>query len=291
MKKYILFLIAAISVLACGRFGNKPHKQKNKERIICISKQYSEIIYALGSQKDIVAVDLSSTYPNEIKKLPTIGYHRALSIESILAFKPTLILHDDNIGPDHVVNQLEKLKIPMKTFGKQEETIDGTCTLIRAMGSYFGKQKLAASLCEKLKKDMSKVLNETKKYAKKPKVLIIHYGRASNVYLVMTKKSTAAKMIEWSGGELAVNGENGMKQISPEVIAKADPDIILLTDFGYSLLNNGKGISKLPGISSTKAFKKNHIFRIEEHDLVYLGPRTGENVLLIQKLIHQNENQ
>lgn len=291
MKKYILFLIAAFSVIACGRFGNKAHKQKNKESIICISKQYSEIIFALGAQKNIVAVDLSSTYPNEIKKLPTVGYHRALSAESILAFKPTLILHDDNIGPDHVVGQLEKLHIPMKTFGKHEETIDGTYTLIRDMGNYFGKQKVAESLCDKLKKDMSKVLKETKQYTKKPKVLIIHYGRASNVYLVMTKKSTAAKMIEWSGGKLAVQGEKGMKHLSPEVIAKADPDIILLTDFGYSLLNNGKGISKLPGISSTKAFKNKYIFRVEEHDLVYLGPRTGENVLLIQKLIHPNENQ
>ncbi len=286
MKNNIIIFLLAIQLTSCGRFGNQDEKKNNEERIVCISKQYSEIIFALGAQENIVAVDLSSTYPTEIKQLPTIGYHRALSTETILSMKPTLILHDNNIGPEHVVNQLEELEIPMKTFGDYLPTIDGTDSLIREMGSYFRKEKEAALLCKKLKTDMEKALAETKKYSKTPKVLIIHFGRASNVYLVMTQKSTAAKMLEWAGGVMAVNDKRGMKQLSPEVVAAANPDIILLTDFGYDRLSNGNEIEKLPGISSTKAFRNNHIFRIEEHDLVYLGPRTGENVLLIQKLIH-----
>jgi iron complex transport system substrate-binding protein len=105
----------------------------------------------------------------------------------------------------------------------------------------------------------------------------------------MTQKSTAAKLVEWAGGIMALEDEKGMKQLSPELIAAANPDVILLTDFGYDRLENGQQIQQLPGISSTNAFKNNRIFRIEEHDLVYLGPRTGENVLLINQLIHQNE--
>jgi iron complex transport system substrate-binding protein len=117
---------------SCGRFGNKDEKQESKERIVCISKQYSEIIFALEVQENIVAVNLSSTYPSEKKKLPTIRYHRALSAETILAMKPTLILHDNNIGPEHVVSQLEKLEIPMKNFGNYQPTIEET-------DSKFGK--------------------------------------------------------------------------------------------------------------------------------------------------------
>lgn len=290
MKNNILLLLFAFAVLSCDRFSNKNEKEENQQRIVCISKQYSEIIFGLGAQKDIVAVDLSSTYPPEIKKLPTIGYHRALSSETILAMKPTCILHDNNIGPEHVVKQLEELKIPMKVFGKYQSTIEGTDSLIREMGSYFKKEVEADSLCKKINSEMQTALQKTTNYKKKPKVLIIHFGRASNVYLVMTKKSTAAKMLEWAGGEMAVKDEKGMKQLSPEIVAAADPDIILLTDFGYDKLQEGNEIEKLPGISATKAYKNKHIFRIEEHDLVYLGPRIGENVLLIQKLIHPDEN-
>jgi len=289
MKKIIAFTGMSLLLLSCGRFSNEDQKQEQKERIVCISKQYSEIIFALGAQQDIVAVDVSSTYPEEIKKLPTVGYHRALSAEAILAMTPTLILQDNNIGPEHVVKQLKDLKIPMKDFGKYQNTPEGTDSLIREMGAYFHREREADSLCKKLDNDMKAALEAAGIYKDTVKVLIIHFGQASNQYLVMTKKSTAAKMIEWAGGKMAVDDEKGMKQISPEIVAKSDPDVILLTDFGYDRLNGSpEKIKELPGVSSTRAFKNNRIYRVEEHDMVYLGPRTGENVLNIQKLIHQN---
>lgn len=276
-------------LFGCGRFGNEDKKQEHKERIVCISKQYSEIIFALNAEQDIVAVDVSSTYPDAAKKLPTVGYHRALSAEAILAMNPTMILQDNNIGPEHVVKQLNDLKIPMKDFGKYQNTIAGTDSLIREMGAYFHREQAADSLCKKLDGDMKRALESAMQYKDSVKVLIIHFGQASNQYLVMTKKSTAAKMIEWAGGKMAVDDEKGMKQISPEIVAKSDPDVILLTDFGYDRLNGAPDkIKELPGVSSTKAFKNNRIYRVEEHDMVYLGPRTGENVLNIQQLIHKD---
>lgn len=280
-------MFAVFMLVSCGRLANEDKKQDHKERIVCIAKQYSEIIFALGAQQDIVAVDLSSTYPPEIKKLPTVGYHRALTAEGILAAKPTLILHDNNIGPENVVRQLTDLKIPMKVFTKGE-TIDSAKALMREMGGYFHKEKQAETLCEKLDKDMQTALDNAKQYATKEKVLVIHFGQASNIYLVMTNQSIAAKMIDWAGGEMAVNDEKGMKQISAEVVAASDPDVILLTDFGYDRLGSVEKIKELPGVAGTKAAKNNRIYRVEEHDMVYIGPRTGENTLLLQKLIHQN---
>ena len=78
-----------------------------------------------------------------------------------------------------------------------------------------------------------------------------------------------------------------MQQLSAELIAQADPDVILLTDFGYDKLGSLDEIKKLPGLSTTKAAKSNRIYRVEEHDMVYIGPRTGTNVLRLQELIHQ----
>lgn len=287
MKTHIIFLFPILFFCAsCGRFGNTDEKANNKERIVSIAKQYNEIIWALGAEKDIVAVDISSTFPPEIKKLPTVGYHRALSAEAIIAMNPTMILHDNNIGPEHVTKQLEELKIPMKTFAKTENDIESTKSLFREMGEYFGKQTQADSLCLKLDNDMKTALENRKKYTDTPKVLIIHFGQASNVYLVMTKKSTANKLLEWAGGVLPIEDEKGMRQLSAEVIAQADPDIILLTDFGYDRLGSTQKITELPGVSSTKAAKNNRIYRVEEHDMVYIGPRTGEVVLKLQELIH-----
>lgn len=289
MKKISLFFALCVLLFSCDRFGNKNQEKQDGERIVSIAKQYNEIIWALGAQKNIVAVDISSTYPPEIKEVTTVGYHRALSTEAILATKPTLIIHDNNIGPEHVVKQLEDLKIPMMTFKTKGEDIESTKSLIREIGTYFHKETKADELCNKLDADMATALASAKQYTDTPKVLIIHYGRANNMYLVMTAKSTAAKMIQWAGGKLSVQDEKGMRQLSAEVVAASDPDVILLTDFGYDRLGTPDKIKELPGVAGTKAAKNNRIYRVEEHDLVYIGPRTGQNILLLQKLIRKGE--
>jgi iron complex transport system substrate-binding protein len=287
MKYILIIILSAVILTSCGRFSNEDKKTENEERIVCIAKQYNEIIFALGAQQNLVAVDLSSTYPPEIKSLPTVGYHRALSAEGILAMKPTLIIHDNNVGPENVMKQLEELKIPMKVFDDKGEDLEGTKTLITEMGKYFNREKQADSLNLKLDKDLNKAISSAKEYTSKPKVVIIHYGRASNVYLTLTKNSIGGKLIEWAGGEIPLDGERGMQQLSAEVIAQSDPDVILLTDFGFDRLGSVEQINTLPGVAGTKAAKNGKVYRVEEHDMVYIGPRTGENVLKLQELIHK----
>ena len=287
MKKHIIVCFAGLLLLSCGRFANEEQKEQADERVVCISKQYTEIIFALGAEKNIAAVDLSSTFPEAAKKLPTVGYHRALSIEGILAQKPTLILHDDNIGPPAVVEQLEKLKIPMKVFNANASTIDSTKILMREMGRYFHQEKRAEELCRKLDKEIKQAEVNRPKTDKPVKVLIIHFGQATNVFLAITKKNPAAKMIEMAGGTIAVEGKKRMKQLSPEIIAAADPDVIILTDVGYDRLGSFEKIKEIPGLGTSKAAKKNRIYRFEEHDVMYFGPRTGQNIMKLQKLIFQ----
>lgn len=289
MKNIVIGCFILITIYGCGRFANKEGNTENKERIVCLSKQYNEIIFALHAEKNLVAVDLSSTYPPEIKKLVTVGYHRALSAEAIIAANPTLIIHDNNIGPEHVTRQLEELKIPMKVFNSKGDDLEGAKALFREMGDYFNRKNEADSLCEKLDHDMQLALKNSSSYSDTPSVVIIHFGRASNIYLTMTNKGTAAKMVSWAGGVIPVEGTKGMTQISPEIIAKADPDVILLTDFGYDRLGSLEKIKELPGVAGTKAARTNAIFRVEEHDMVYIGPRTGENVLKLQTLLHDRK--
>src|SRR5215470_11621676 len=90
--------MALFSTSSCGRFSNQPNATTG-DRVVVISPIYNEIIWALGAQEKVVGVDLSSTYPPEIKNVQTVGYHRALSAEGILSLHPTGILDDDNIGP------------------------------------------------------------------------------------------------------------------------------------------------------------------------------------------------
>ncbi len=287
-----LLCAALVASASCGRFSNKS-SDAGGERLVVISQIYNEIIWALGAQGSVVGVDLSSTYPPEVKNVQTVGYHRALSAEGILSLRPTAIIHDNNIGPPQVVEQLKALNIPMKTFDAKNDSVEGTKALIREMGAYFHKEQRAEELCNTLDKQLAASLEAVRKYADRPRVAVIHFGRASNVYLVVGKggggdAAAAGRMIEWAGGEMAVDSRGMQQMASPETIAQANPDVILVTDYGYDRLGGSLDqIKQLPGVGTSSAAKTGRIFRVEENQLMYFGPRTGENVEKVAAIIHQ----
>ena len=90
-----------------------------------------------------------------------------------------------------------------------------------------------------------------------------------------------------AGGKTAHYDGKGARQISAEAIAEANPDIIIATDFGYDQMGSmDKFIKGVPGVSLTNAAKNKLIVRFEEHDLVYFGPRTSENIIKLMNLLH-----
>src|SRR3954467_8667357 len=120
-KYYLIFCLIMIAAAGCGRFANQSSSTPGN-RVVVISPIYNEIIWALGAQDRVAGVDLSSTYPAEIKNTTTVGYHRALSAEGILSLHPDAILHDNNIGPPQVIEQLKQLNIPMTTFSAKNDS-------------------------------------------------------------------------------------------------------------------------------------------------------------------------
>jgi iron complex transport system substrate-binding protein len=292
MRKLLLLTVVGLAA-GCARFGNSAASSQQTERAVVIAQAYTEIIWALGAQDHVVGVDYSSTWPPEVKKITTVGYHRALSAEGILSLKPTVIITDGNIGPPQVVEQLKQLNVPFKTFDAKNDSVDGAKALIREMGAYFHKEPRAEELCRKLDADMARALDEAKAYPDHPRVAVIHYGRASNIYMLVGAEGkgdagAAGQMVRWAGGEMAIK-QNGMQRMtSPEIIAQANPDVVLMTEFGYDRLSGSKEkISDLPGVATSNAARTGRIYRVEEHDLMYFGPSTGEGVSKLVKLIHQ----
>jgi len=292
MKNILIVSAALFFAISCSRFHNAPTDSKDA-RYIVISPIYNEIIWALGAQDKVVGIDLSTTYPPEVKNVQTVGYHRALSAEGILSLHPTAVIHDNNIGPPQVVQQLQQLNIPMKTFSAKNDSFEGTKALIREMGSYFHKEARAEELCNTLDTQRAASLEKVKQYTDHPRVAVIHFGRASNVYLVVGKGGGGdgggvSQMIEMAGGQMAVENRGMQRMESPEIIAQANPDVVLLTDYGYDRLGGSLDqIKALPGVATSNAARNNRIYRIEENVLNYFGPRSGENIAKVAAIIHQ----
>jgi iron complex transport system substrate-binding protein len=87
---------------------------------------------------------------------------------------------------------------------------------------------------------------------------------------------------------MALDTEGMQRMTSPEMVAQANPDVILVTDYGFDRLGGSLDqVKALPGVETSNAAKNNRIYRIEENRLMYFGPRTGENLEKVAGLIHQ----
>jgi len=291
MKRTMTLLVLALSFAGCGRFAKMETDVKKDIRVVCISKHLTEMMFALGKGHNIVACDLTSTFPDSAKLLPTVGYHRALNAEGIISMQPDLVIHSNDIGPANVIPQLEKVGLTIKIFDAAN-TYDSAKLVLLELGKFFGTESKADSIINKMDNDMERVKSFRKLLKDTPTVMIIHYGQANNNFFVMSGRNGAGdKMIKSAGGKTAVYDAKGARQISAEAVAAANPDIIIATNFGFDKM--GGTIEKfkiVPGVGLTSAAKNNSIYRFEEHDLVYFGPRTGENVMKLMNLIHPEIN-
>lgn len=284
MKKIFLFFAASLLLLSCDRFGNKEVDGTKDMRIACLSKQLTEMVFALGKGHDIIARDLSSTYPDSTKYITTVGYHRALSAEAIIAVHPDLVIHSNDIGPDNVLPQIIKAGLKVKAFGGAN-TIDSAKLLLKELGKFFGEEKKADSLVKAMDAGLARAADTLKarNIHDSLKVMIIHFGLRNNNYFVMSgRNGVGDKMIRLAGCTPTV----GVREMSPEAVALANPDVIIATDYGYDKMGSmDKFIANVPGVALTNAGKNRRVVRFEEHDIIYFGPRSGDNIIkLIQQL-------
>jgi iron complex transport system substrate-binding protein len=280
--RFRLFAVAAgTTMLACASADSSEPSQ----RVVSVSKQINEFIYAIGAQNALIARDLTSVYPPQIRSLPSVGYHRGLSAEGIISMKPKLFLTDGNVGPESVLDQLKKVGIPVVVM-KPGSTEDSAQMLLSSLGQRFRREQAADSVIAQWKRDMSRIAGDSTRWqSQKPRVLLMHFGQVINNYLAVNRGSPADRMIQYAGGINAIDSVGGMTRLSPELIAKARPDVIVATDVGFDRLGAAK-FATLPGVNLTPAARNGRIYRIDESEIMYFGPRTPATVRKLEGMFH-----
>lgn len=258
----------------------------NTDRVVCVSKQINEFIYAIGAEKHLVAHDLTSVYPPQIKNLPSVGYHRALSAEGIISMRPTVFLTDGNMGPHAVLDQLLEVGIPVKVITPGTSMADAQ-QLMLEVGAFFGREQLAKQLVAEWQQNMAKVMAASRLWASepKPRVVMIHFGQIINNYLAVTG-GPSNQLISWAGGDNVLANSHGMERLTPELIADARPDVIIANEIAFDRFGSARAFSQLPGVALTPAGKSARIYRITEQQSIYFGPRTPRAILQLARDFH-----
>lgn len=274
----------AIASLVLGCAGRD---ERGGPRVVGVSKQINEYLYEIGAESVLVARDLTSIYPRAIRSLPSVGYHRALSAEGIISMRPTMLLTDGNLGPDAVVEQVKKVGIPVVVM-TPGSTLDSAQALMAQLGARFGRKAAADSVIASWKRDMDAAIADSARWAgaARPRVLVMHFGQLNNSYLALKRGSAADRIIGWAGGVNAVDSVGGMMRLTPELIARAAPDVIIATDVGFDRMGSAEKFATLPGVALTPAAKAGRVYRVDETEVMYFGPRTAASIRKIAGWLH-----
>lgn len=256
------------------------------DRIVPLDGDITEIVYALGLGQDVAGVDISSTYPPDVAKLPQIGYQRTLTAEPILALKPTLIIGDEMAGPPPVIDQLRGAGVPVVIF-KYDATIDGIPTKIRNIAAALGVPNRGAQLIASEQQSVNDAKALVAKATSKPKVAFLNI-RSGGTQQIWGQGFPSHDMIVAAGGVDAADaaGIQGSKPITAEALVTAAPDVILITTSTLKDAGGVDGVLQIPGIAQTPAGQNKRVVSMEDQYLLGMGPRTGQAIMDLARLLH-----
>lgn len=262
-------------------FGQSQQLHANA-RIVSASGTLSEILCELGFEKNIVGVDVTTTYPKSLTKLPKISSNRTISTEGILALRPTLVVALRDQMPDRVEQQLRAAGVQVRVY-EQEYSLEGTLRLIRQLATDFGKQAQGEALAKQVSREVAALSKY--KYTTRPRVLFI-YARGAGTLLVAGKQTSVAHAIEMAGGQNAIDDFEGFKPLTAEALLQSNPEVILMFSGSLSSLGGANALLQIQGMSQTIAGRNRKFVEMDGQLLTGFGPRLGKALQELSAKIH-----
>lgn len=284
MKNLTALFLVAISLLSCNQ--NKKQESTDSievktERIISLNGAITEILADLGEKQNIVAVDVTSTFPEDLKQTATdLGHTSKISIESIMALNPSILYATEKDITDDMKAQLQKSGIRLEII-KQVFTVNGTKDMIKTIAESLNKTDYD-HLLTRIDKD----LEGLHKFEKQPKVLFI-YARGAATLLVAGDETPVNNVISLAGGINAVTEFKDFKPLTPESLLNSNPDYILMFTTGLESMGGINGVLKIDGINQTNAGKNKKVIAMDGQLLAGFGPRVGQAAKELNHLLSE----
>ena len=258
---------------------------RDDTRVVIAGGSITEIFYLLGIEDRIVALDITSTYPEEAKKFPSVGYVRMLSAEGLLSMNPTIILGENDMGPPTVIKQVRETGVELKII-PEEKSVQGIIEKIRCVADIMGVSSLAEELInhEYIEKYSQIKQNQDKVLRKNISAMVIYSMQGTSPIVCGTGESGDA-FLKLIGAENAFSAFEGWKPASAESILANDPDYIIITSRLLKRFSSIEELKNHPSLSQTTAAQSDNIIAKDGMAMMGFGPRTIDCALEVSKII------
>jgi iron complex transport system substrate-binding protein len=203
-----------------GRGVSVPIEPK---RIVSLSPSFTEILFALGIDEELVGVTEYCDYPPAAIEKQKVGGFATVSTEKVVALKPDLVLANARLHKQ-IVEGLEDLGLTVVAL--YAEDVDAILEHIKLIGNITGRSHEAKKLTDDMKSRMEDITARVKGLPK-PKVFYVSWHEP----LKTAGPGTYAHDLIHLAGGINIASDAGTKYpvYSLEVLIERNPEIIIVS--------------------------------------------------------------
>lgn len=229
------------------------------QRLIVLTPDLVENVYAVSAGDAIVGVIKGSDYPRQALKKPVVGSYLGLNLEEILALHPDLIV----TWKYAFAKQRQALRqFGVPVYVAEPKQLDDVPKLLRHLGCLTGNEKAAAVAATQFETEVAK-LSVT---PKQPVSVFIQIDPAR--LMTVNKDSWINQVIVLCGGNnIYANAKMITPEIDREALLMADPEVI------FSISDNDDWKKSYSAWPKMKAVKNKRLYTLHPDWISRAGPR------------------
>lgn len=269
---------------------------KVPQRVVTLGGSVTEIVYALGLEHVLVADDASSLYPDAARRLPKVGYYRAVPLEGVLSMSPDLVLASANAGPPATLQRLSALGVRVESV-PDEPAIESLYARIRTIAALFNEQARGEALVQAIIQALEQAVRIPGADAQAgagaltrgqegagPVRAVVLLNR-TGTYQAAGRDTAAHVVLGLAGLVNALDTWKGYKPLSLESLAALAPDVIVLTSASSDALGGVRVFRDLPAVQLTPAGRQGRVVVLDDLLILGLGPRVAQAVKALRQQV------
>ncbi|MFE6166534.1 ABC transporter substrate-binding protein [Viridibacillus arvi] len=273
--------VAGYPLTETDALGNDVKFTEAPKSIITLVPSNTEILFALGLEKEITAVSDNDDYPEAATKKEKIG-GMEFDAEKIISLNPDVVFaHETLLGTSEA--GLQQLRdAGLKVFVvKNAGNFDETYKTIEQIGHITGKadeaKKITANMKAKVKEVQVKVKDVKQKSA------FVETSDEPDIYTA-GKDTFMQEMFDLANIKNITADQTGWFKIDAEEIVKRNPDTIIVKyDYVKDIVEK---VKKRQGFDSITAVKNDAVVQVDANLTSRTGPRLAEGLEVIAKAVY-----
>jgi iron complex transport system substrate-binding protein len=272
----VYFCAVSLLILYSARiFAGEP---SGPHRVVSLAPSVTETLFALGFGYRLVGVTTSCDYPAEAVKVPKIGGFMSPSIETIIAKRPSLVIGVSSATDPAAAREMERLgmKVTLISLGSVNDILNSIKSIARLLGSPDAGEKLVRKITLQMDQVKARVAPAPRRSA----LLLV----GLRPLVAVGGKNFIDELISLAGGKnIAGDAAQPWLNLPDEYVVAKAPQVIIEAGMGSERDQAGKHWADLKSIP---AVQQGRVYRYPSDKILRPGPRIGEGLEEIARLLH-----